>query len=257
MAVAREEIIMRAHSYRARKNIVSGTVTAITHIDVEGENMNGNMLVVDIPTLPGISVMVLVTEVPTELHSVLKQLVGQEIPLLLLKVSGETAYGSYIAALERIRPLPEDGTPVGGMVRAVSFRGLYVEAGNAVHYVPRHLATRSRVQLLTKLYTPGQRVSVAMQNGKVVIPQHNPWENVLFKPGDLVVGTVIDVFMEKGYILIELEPGMKGIAKIPLRGRVERGDRVVAYVAFIDPEKQILQLRVSRKLSRVADRGAW
>ena len=255
--IRREDVVMRARSYMVRKNIVTGTVVAITRAAVEAEkvSVDDDMLIVDVSTLPGFSVMILKAEVPAELHSVLKQLVGQEIPLLLLRVSGEVAYGSYSAALNRRRPV-SDETPEAGVVRAVLARSLLVEVGNAVYAIPRHRATESRVERLVELFTQEQKDIIVFHNREPFIAQNDPWKNILLKPGDLVAGTVIDTFSSQNYVLIEIEPGLKGIANIPLRGRVERHDKVAAYVASIDPEKRKLRLRVSRKLP-AADGGAW
>ncbi len=253
-----EDIVRRARRYCVQQILVKGTVAAVTRGQqgAEAEDVGGGMLFIDMPALPGFDVVLPQLEIPIELHSVLAQLVGQELTLILKRVSGKTAYASYVQSLKKQRPIPVDGTACDGVVRAVIARNVFVEACDMVHVIPRRFATRSRVERLPDIYKPGQKVLLRQSNTDVEIVVKDPWDNLVIRQGDIVAGTVIDTFPDRNFVLIEVEPGLQGIANMPLRGCVARGDRVSAYVASVRPEERRLRLRVSRKLA-VAAGDAW
>jgi small subunit ribosomal protein S1 len=145
--------------------------------------------------------------------------------------------------------LPPD--PVSGKPAS-----LVVDAGGGVLVeVPRKLATRSRAHRLNELFRPGQAVKAKVlhvdpQTGTVRVSlvdlEADPWEGAAYKRGDVVAGRVVGV---KDVVFVEVSPGLVGIAPLPLRGRLRRGDRVAAVVTAFDREKKKLHLQLRGKLA--------
>lgn len=139
--------------------------------------------------------------------------------------------------------LPPD--PVNGKPPA-----LVVDVGGGVLVeVPRKHATRSYARL-NDLYRPGQALKAKVlqvdpQAGIIRVSladvEPDPWEGATFKRGEIVAGRVVNV---GSAVFVEVLPGLTGIAPLPLRGRLRRGDRVACQVTSFDREKKKLHLRL-------------
>ncbi len=132
---------------------------------------------------------------------------------------------------------------------------LQVDVGGGVLVeVSRKNATRSQVRRLVELYPPGTsvraRVIQADRESNAIqvslVDEKNPWEGFLVQRGDFLKGQVIKmVSTEKDQlVLLEIKPGIIGIANLPQRGRLKRGDVVPVAVTMVDPEKEKLHLRI-------------
>lgn len=127
---------------------------------------------------------------------------------------------------------------------------LVVDVGGGVlAEIPRKQATRSYARL-NDLYRPGQAVKAKVlqvdpQTGTIRVSladvEADPWRTAAFKRGDIVSGRVVNV---SDVVFVEILPGLTGIAGLPLRGRLRRGDKIACQVTSFDREKQKLHLHL-------------
>jgi small subunit ribosomal protein S1 len=126
--------------------------------------------------------------------------------------------------------------------------------GGVLVEVPKKHATKSHARL-NDIYRIGQAVKAKVlqvdpQTGTIRVSladvEPDPWATVAFKRGEIVAGKVVNV---GSAVFVEVLPGLVGIAPLPLKGRLRRGDKVACQVAAFDREKRKLHLRLRGRLA--------
>ncbi|MGO0122222.1 hypothetical protein [Desulfothermobacter acidiphilus] len=225
------------------------------------------------PEHPGVTGIVPFSESGLEDKALMNRLVGQRVFVAVKGLDRENGVVacSRSAALdalrERVFATLQEGQLIDCVVKAVLPRDranglperLLVDVGGGVlAEVPRSKATRSLAASLRELYRPGQAVrarvlSVDREKGEVKVSlvdaEPDPWQGLVFRRGEVVAGTVVQVVPEKALVFVEVRPGVVGIAPPPLRGELRRGDRASCAVASFDPQAKKLRLRVRSKLA--------
>lgn len=124
--------------------------------------------------------------------------------------------------------------------------------GGVLVEVPKKHATRSHARL-NDLFRIGQAMKAKVlqvdpQTGTIRVSladmEADPWQVAAFKRGEIVAGRVVNV---KDVVFVEIRPGLTGIAPLPLRGKLRRGDKVACQVTSFDREKKKLHLQLRRR----------
>jgi len=195
--------------------------------------------------------------------SLMPRFVGQKVLVKIKGIDGETkiAACSRLEALadaqERLFKTLKEEQVIDCIVKAVAPNAegkpcLHVDVGGGfLVEVLRAQATRSRVSRLSDLFQPGQGVKakviqVDSQTGIIRVniadTEPDPWETESYKRGDIVAGKVVAT--TENVVFIEVKPGMVGIASLPLRGKLRKGDTLPCMVSFFDREKRKLHLKL-------------
>jgi len=148
-----------------------------------------------------------------------------------------------------------------GVVRWVTQKGAHVDIGGLIAFMPVSEATWSVQTNCRAVLKAGEAVDVkvldiepdtkqVLVSRKALIP--DPWATVeqKYQVGGVYFGVVRMVAPE--YIVIELEPGVVGLAFRPPTEQIADGAKVVAKLTRIDLPKR----RLSMTLNRVLERGA-
>jgi len=164
--------------------------------------------------------------------------------------SGKGGLYSYSTALATKKPLPAGQLGVG-TVRAITRQALYVEAGDTVCVIARGQATLSRIIPLAAGYRLEQTVSAI--DGSIVAAQPCPWQTVALPRGATACGIVIDTTFkgDRPAVLVEIVPGIVGIADLPASARLKRGDKVTGKILHFNLTRQ----RVRIELTHVGGRA--
>ena len=230
------------------------------------ENLNTAMWEID---LGGVKGVVPSSESGLEDASLMTRFVGQKI---LVKIRGMDKENRVAAcsrreviadAQERLFAALKPDMVIDCVVKAVlppdpvsgKPASLVVDVGGGVLVeVPRKLATKSRARL-NDIYRIGQAVKAKVlqvdpQTGAIRVSladvEADPWESAAYKRGEIVSGRVASV---GSAVFVEVKPGLVGIAPLPLRGKLRRGDKVACQVAAFDREKKKLHLRLRGRLA--------
>ena len=185
---------------------------------------------------------------------------GQKV---LVKVKGIDKNAGIVAcsrreavadAREQLFKYLKVGQDVDAVIRVVTPKRLVVDIGGGVLVeVPRSAATRRKALRLNELFEPGRqvcvRVNVLDRESNVIsvtmVDDVNPWEKAPeFRRGDCVAGVVLNI--NSMFVMVEMMavPGLVGLAPLPMRGDLNRGDRVTCMVANFNREKKKLSLRL-------------
>lgn len=238
---------------------VSATVERV----VWPETLNTSVWEID---LDGVKGVVPLGETGLADAGLMPRFVGQKI---LVKIKGMDKENRVAAcsrreviadAQERLFKTLKQGMIIDAVVKAIlpadPVNGrpprLVVDIGGGVLVdVPRKWATRSHAARLNDLYRPGQAVKVkvlqvdSQQSGIIRVSvadvEADPWSTAAYKRGEIVAGQVVAV---RDVVFVEVKPGLAGIAPLPLRGRLRRGDKVVCQVTAFDPKSKKLHLRL-------------
>jgi small subunit ribosomal protein S1 len=198
--------------------------------------------------------------------------VGQTIRVKVKGIDRETGLAAcsrreaVADAAERLLAQVKEGQVLECLVRAVLPAGdgrpprLVVDAGGGyLVEVPRRDAALSESVPLGAQYRAGQLVKAAVKRAdpqagilelSVKAANPDPWAGCPdYKRGDIVAGRVAAVARNKAgnrFVFVEAEgsPGVIGIAPVPLRGVLRRGDRVSCAVASFSRENRKLHLRI-------------
>ncbi|ABO49383.1 RNA binding S1 domain protein [Desulforamulus reducens MI-1] len=154
----------------------------------------------------------------------------------------------------------KEGELVPAVVKAVLARTdekperLQVDVGGGFYVeVPRKDATRSQVLRLDELFPSGTSVrarviQVDAENNRIRISLYDPqdpWETFDARRGDFLSGRVVKVVDDPiKLVFLEVKPGIVGIANLPQRGRLRKGDVVPVAVTMFSREKKKLHLRI-------------
>lgn len=196
--------------------------------------------------------------------SIMPRFVGQKI---LVKIKGLDKENRVAAcsrreviadAQERLFAVLKPDMVIDAVVKAVlppdqvngKPSALVVDVGGGVLVeVPKKHATRSYVRL-PEIFRIGQVVKAKVlqvdpQTGTIRVSladmEADPWQNAAYKRGEIVSGRVVNV---KDAVFVEVLPGLTGIAPLPLRSRLRKGDKVACQVTSFDREKKKLHLRL-------------
>jgi len=201
--------------------------------------------------------------------SLMTRFVGQRI---LVKVKGMDKENRVVAcsrreviadAQERLFQVLKQDMVINAVVKAVlppdpiagKPASLQVDIGGGVLVeVPRKQATRSYARL-NDLFRPGQVVKAkviqvdpqaSIIRVSLADVEPDPWQTATFKRGEIVAGKVVNV---SDVVFVEVLPGLTGIAPLPLKGRLRRGDRITCQVTSFDREKKKLHLQLRARLA--------
>lgn len=247
------------HEAKRRGLAVEGFVERVTWVDEKP------VWVLDMGN--GITGMVLYSETGLESEEMMIRFTAQKVLVKVnrLDINTRSAICSrreVIAdATERFFSQVKEGDTVPVVVKAVLARNdekperLQVDVGGGVLVeVPRRDATKSQVQRLAELFPPGTSARARViqsdqQAGTIrvsLLDEKDPWETFDVRRGDFLAGQVIKVVdTEKTrLVLLEIRPGITGIANLPHRGRLRRGDVVPVAVSMFDRENKKLHLRI-------------
>lgn len=196
-------------------------------------------------------------------NGLMKRFVGQRV---FVKVKGFDKENRIVAlsrreaiadAEERFFAEAKEGMKIPVVVKAILSRDnekgerLLVDVGGGVTVeVPRKQATRSLVARLGELYRPGMAaeatvLQVDKQTRTIrvsLLDDGDPWDSFDAKRGDFLAGRVVGI--RGDVVLLEVKPGITGIANLPLRGRLRRGDIVPVTVNTFNREEKKLRLRI-------------
>lgn len=160
-------------------------------------------------------------------------------------------------ATERFFQTVKMGMEIPVVVKAILPRNdakperLQVDVGGGILVeVERKRATRSLIHRLIEIYQPGATVKAWVtqadpQTGAIrvsLIDKADPWESFDVRRGDFLAGHVVG--FRGDVILLEIKPGITGIANPPLRGRLRKGDVVPVAVSSFDRDQKKLRLRI-------------
>ncbi|AKX95744.1 RNA-binding S1 [Neomoorella thermoacetica] len=153
-------------------------------------------------------------------------------------------------AKERLLKTLVEGEKLDALVRAVLARPsrLVLDIGGGVLVVvPREKAAYNRALPLNAQYNPGSLIKAQVekidrQEGIIEVAPINPWEKADFRRGDFISGKVIRVY-GKRHVLVEVPPGITGLAPYPLRKTINQGDQVTCKVMAFNKAKKILHLQ--------------
>lgn len=147
------------------------------------------------------------------------------------------------------------------VARLVTAKGAYVDIGGMLAFMPVTEATWSIQKHCRAVLRPGEALDVkvldidptnrqVLVSRKALIP--DPWETVeqKYQVGGIYFGVVRMVGAD--YVLIELEPGIVGLAFRAAMEEIPEGAQVVTKLLRFDVSKRRLQLN----LTRVLERGA-
>lgn len=195
--------------------------------------------------------------------SLMLRFVGQKVLVKIKKIDGENQTAAcsrreaLIDAQEMLFKTLKEGQVIECTVKAImqNTEGkpvLQVDVGGGfLVEVPRAQATRSRAKRLGDIFKPGQTVKAQVtqvdgQTGTVRVDiaaaEPDPWGTESFKRGDIVAGRVAGTTKEM--VFLEIKPGLTGIANLPLRGNLRRGDVLPCVVTSFDREKKKLHLKL-------------
>lgn len=164
-------------------------------------------------------------------------------------------------ATERFFDEVKEGDRIPAVVKAVLARSgdkperLQVDIGGGLLVeVPRRYATRSQVLRLAELFPPGTPVQARViqmdrQSGIIrvsLLDDRDPWEIFEVRRGDFLRAQVVKIVnTEKTkLVLLEVKPGITGIANLPQRGRLQKGDVVPVAVSSFERKNKKLRLRI-------------
>lgn len=219
--------------------------------------VDGPTWILSFPNLDGVKGLVPVFEAGVE-ERVMSRLVGQKIKVRVKgidranKLAACSVREVFIEAATKLNP----GDILEGTVLTTAPGGtLLVLAGDALVEISKEKARKFLSLPLYQQYTPGQQVEVRIVNiddGKVIgeVSLPDPWEHADYKRGQFVSAIVYKIKDGIVWLEPELTPGLLGIAPVPVKGGLERGDRVVAAVATFDASQKKLRFRIVRRLER-------
>ena len=214
---------------------------------------------------------------PEERLRVLSDMVGQELPLVVLEVdrSRRRLICSQKEALRILQDRKKDellatlkeGDIVEGVIRNVTHFGAFVDLDGVDGLIHRSEIAWERVERLEDVVRPGQRiramvVKVDREKRRIGLSlkrlQPNPWEEKIrkYRPGEVVPATITHITDFGAFA--RLEPGLEGLihsSEIPRKqGQtvydvLEPGDEVQVRILNIDPKRQ----RVSLSLRGVGE----
>jgi len=174
---------------------------------------------------------------------------------------GTEAKQAKAAIREAYQRAAEISPVLTGVVRWVTAKGAHVDIGGIIAFLPVTEATWSVQANCRSVLKAGEAVDVKildiepdtrqiLVSRKALLP--DPWANVeqKYQVGGVYFAVVRMVGPD--YILVELEPGVVGLAFRPPMEQIAEGAQVVAKVTKIDLPKR----RLSMTLTRVLERGA-
>lgn len=164
-------------------------------------------------------------------------------------------------ATEKFFKEVKEGDRIPAVVKAILARsgdkpeGLQVDIGGGLLVeVPRRHATRSQVLRLAELFPPGApvqaRVTQMDNEARTIrislLDDRDPWETFEVRRGDFLRAQVVKIINtdKTKLTLLEVKPGIVGIANLPQRGRLQKGDVVPVAVSSFDREEKKLRLRI-------------
>jgi len=197
--------------------------------------------------------------------ALMQRYVGQKVRVLIKGINREAGLAACSRreaeqlAQRRFFERAKEGDAVPGVVRAVLPKGegaperVVVElAGGAVTVeVPRKDATLSQALRLVDIFAPGQEVQCRITHydpsagtARVsLLPETDPWQTFPeARRGDVLACRVVR--QAAGIVFLEARPGVVGIAAVPIRGELRRGDVVAAAVTKFDRAARKLRLRL-------------
>jgi small subunit ribosomal protein S1 len=183
-------------------------------------------------------------------------MVGQVIPV---KIKGMDRQAGLVACScrealadvkEQLFDLLREGQVIDAVVRVVFLKTLHVDIGGGyLVEVPRRKATRSQARRLPDIFREGQTVKAKVIevnkqsdtiNVSLVDAEPDPWGSVNYFRGDKVYGWVAKITDKQ--VFVEVKPGVTGIAPLPLRGRLKRGEPLTCKVNKFDAGEKKLRL---------------
>jgi small subunit ribosomal protein S1 len=253
------------HQARETGRVMEAVVSRVTYLET------GPVWEVSFPGLDGARGLVPRSEMDVPDYLV-NRMVGQVIRVKVKGVDRDTGLAAcsrreaVADAAERLLGSVREGQVLECLVRAVLPASdgkpprLVVDAGGGyLVEVPRRDAALSESVPLGAQCRPGQPVRAAVkrvdpQTGtlelSVKAANPDPWAGCPdYKRGDIVAGRVAAVARNREgqrFVFVEAEgsPGVIGIAPVPLRGVLRRGDRVSCAVASFNREAKKLHLRI-------------
>ncbi|SFR12519.1 hypothetical protein [Desulfoscipio geothermicus] len=190
--------------------------------------------------------------------AMMPRMVGQDIPV---KVKGMDRQAGLVACScrealadvqEKLFETLQKGQVIDAVVRVILPRALCIDIGGGyIVEVSRRKATRSQARRLMDIFREGQLVKAKVSevnkqsckiNVSLVEAEPDPWESVNYLRGDKVYGWVAKITDRQ--IFIEVMPGVTGIAPLPLRGQLKRGDAVTCQVKKFDASSKKLRLGI-------------
>jgi small subunit ribosomal protein S1 len=253
------------HQARETGRAMDAVVTRVTYLE------SGPVWEISFPGLDGARGLVPRSEMDVP-DALVNRMVGQAIRVKVRGVDRESGLAAcsrreaVADAAERLLGSVKEGQVLECLVRAVLPASdgrpprLVVDAGGGyLVEIPRRDAQVSESVPLSAQYRPGQPVRATVkrvdpQTGtlelSVKAANPDPWAGCPeYKRGDIVAGRVAAVARNKAgsrFVFVEAEgsPGVIGIAPVPLRGTLRRGDRVSCAVASFSRENRKLHLRI-------------
>ncbi|KXG74905.1 30S ribosomal protein S1 [Fervidicola ferrireducens] len=235
---------------RLTRESIPATIAALDFM------VDGPTWILSFPNLDGVKGLVPASEAGVDAR-VMSRLVGQK---LKVKVKGidranKLAACSVREVFEEAAQKLKTGDILEGTVLTTAPGGtLLVIADDALVEIPKEKARKFLSLPVYQQYSPGQQVEVRIVSvdegkatGEVVLP--DPWEHADYKRGQFVSAIVYKIKDGIVWLEPELTPGLLGIAPVPVKGSLERGDRVIAVVATFDPSAKKLRFRIVRRVS--------
>jgi small subunit ribosomal protein S1 len=175
--------------------------------------------------------------------------------------SGSEAREAKAAIREAYRRASEISPTLTGVVRWVTAKGASVDIGGLIAFMPVTEATWSVQKNCRAVLKAGEAVDVKildinpetkqiLLSRKALIP--DPWLTVeqKYQVGGVYFGVVRMVGSD--YVVVEIEPGVVGLAFRPPMEEIPEGTQVVTKLLKFDIPKR----RLSLNLTRVLERGA-
>ncbi|WP_035106696.1 hypothetical protein [Desulfovirgula thermocuniculi] len=220
------------------------------------------------PGLDGARGLVPASETGLGSPQLMPRFVGQKIRVKVKGLDRESGLAAcsrrevVAEAEERLKAELRPGQVIEALVRAVLPRDrengkparLLLDVGGGVLVeIPYRKAAVSQARSLAQQFPPGSTLEVEVVSVEplVVSPvkKTDPWQAAPdFHRGQFLACTVVAVRGSTVFLEPDLAPGVVGIAPVPLRGAVARGDRVTCAVAKFDREKKKLHLRLRGRI---------
>ena len=247
----KNEMDVMEYLFQARlsREAVPATIAALDFM------VDGPVWVLSFLGLDGVKGLVPASEAGVDAR-VMSRLVGQKIKVRVKGIDRENrlAACSVREVFEEAVKKLKAGDILEGTVLTTAPGGtLLVIADDALIEIPKEKARKFLSLPIYQQYTPGQKIEVKIAAidegeaiGEAVLP--DPWSIADYKRGQFVSAVVYRVRNNIVWLEPELTPGLLGIAPAPVKGTLERGDRVIAAVATFDPSVKKLRFRIVRRL---------